>query len=122
MKSDDKRIAHLKNLGRSEAIAIINLEKKLKKNSDFLEIAEITNSYTHMSKDGKLLSKNVCYVAGICGSREPKNEGDIGENVYKIVHFSSIVQRNGTWEHGGRVMGSNLQGIINYEPLRLNSD
>lgn len=82
MNLDDKRIDHLRNLGETREIAIINFKKRLKENPDIFEIAEITDS--HMYRDGGLLNKSTNYVAGICGSREPKNEGDLGEDVYKI--------------------------------------
>jgi len=112
-----KRIAHLKNLGRTRTIAIANLEEGLKVNPDFLEIAEITDS--HIYRDGELLNKSVDYVAGICGDREAKNEVDIKEDVYCLVYFNGIIQKNGVWEHGGGIIHSNsLRNIVDYKPLK----
>lgn len=121
MEYNDKRIAHLKNLGRTQTIAIANLEEELKINPDFypdfLEIAEITDSNTY--RDGVLLNKTVNYVAGICGSRKAKSRCDFQENIYSLVYFNKIVQRDNTWKHTGATIHSNdLRHIVDYRLLK----
>ncbi|MEA3514608.1 MAG: hypothetical protein U9R34_03980 [Nanoarchaeota archaeon] len=116
MNHNNKEIAHLKYLGETRAEAINTLEEELKKGSDFLERAEITDSINH--RDGGMPNKRLGYVAGICGSREARNEFDLGKDVYKLVYFNCIIKREGNWEYGGGTIHSpSLQDIVDYTPL-----
>jgi hypothetical protein len=115
MELKDRRISHLKNLGETRQAAIRMLEKELEINSDFLEIAEITDS--HVYRDGGLPNKSVEYVAGICGSRDA-GEGDFGDDVYSLVYFNGMVKIDGNWKNFRTVYSNNLKNIIDYTPLK----
>lgn len=117
MELNDKRIAHLKNLGGTREVAIGILEEELKRNSDFLEIAEITDVLNH--RDGGTPNKRVGYVAGICGSKEAKNEYDLGDDIYRLIYFNGMVQEENFWKHGGGTIHSpNIQQITDYVILK----
>jgi len=118
MELKDKRISHLRNLGKTRNSAIRVLEKKLERNSDFLEIAEITDVVEH--RDGGIPNKRVGYVAGICGSRDTKNEFDLMGNVYSLVYFNDMVKKDDLWKHGGvTIYSPSIFQLTDYVPSKL---
>ena len=117
MDLKDKRISHLRNLGKTRVFAIRTLEKELDRGSDFLEVAEITDVVKHRNKG--IPNKRVGYVAGVCGSRNAENEFDLGEDVYRLVYFNGLIQKEGIWKHSGETIFSpSIQNIIDYVPLK----
>jgi len=116
MELKDKRISHLRNLGETRDFAIRTLEGELERGSDFLEVAEITDSQLY--RDGGIPNKRVGYVAGICGSRDAKSEGDCGDDVYNLIYFNGLIQMEGLWKHsGGTIYSNSLRNITDYVPL-----
>lgn len=114
MKHDDQKIAHLRNLGDSKAVVRV-LEGRLKEDFSSLEIAEITLSSKY--RDNGLPNRIVGYVAGICGSRESKTDGDMLEDVYSLVYFNRLVKRGSTLEFHEAFTPA-LQNIVDYIPVK----
>lgn len=106
MELKDKKIAHLRNIGETRKSAIRMLEKELERGSNFLEVAEITDVVKH--RDGGIPNKRVGYVAGICGSRDAKNEFDLGEDVYSLVYFNR-----------GNIHTPGILQLIDYVPQKV---
>ncbi len=116
MELKDRRISHLRNLGETKQSAIKSLEEELERGSNFIEIAEITDVVEH--RDGGIPNKRVGYVAGICGSKNAKNEFDLGEDVYSLVYFKGMVKKDGDWKHGGgTIYFPSVFQLTDYVPL-----
>ena len=115
MEIKDKKIAHLRSLGCTKESAIRTLERELKRGSDFLEIAEMTDVIEH--RDGGIPNKRVAYVAGIYGSRNARNEFDLGKNAYGLVYFNVMVRENNLWEHG-TINDIGILELTDYVPLK----
>lgn len=113
MKRDDSRIAHLSNLGRNRDEAIRALEKKMQESPDFLEIAEI--AFSHMTRDGGLMHREIAYVAGICGTHEEKKDSNYSDDIYHMVYFCEMVRsKEGIYKPCGTIYSNSLRNIKDY--------
>jgi phosphopantetheinyl transferase (holo-ACP synthase) len=116
MKLNDKRIAHLRNLGNNRDEAIKTLEIEMQKNPDFLEVAEI--SFSHETRDGGLRHNEIAYVAGICGCKEAKSKSDSSDDIYHLVYFNEMVQtKDAAWHPEGNIYSNSLECISQYQPF-----
>ena len=120
MDIDDKRISHLRRLGESSREAIMNIVKELRGGFNYLEFAEITDSHLH--RDGGLLNKKMVWVAGVSGYKEACSEGDLRDEVYRLIYFSggAMVKRNDIWGYEGGIARANgLRHLVDYKALEI---
>lgn len=121
MKINDKRIAHLKNLGKDRNAAIRSLKRKMQKDPGFLEVAEI--SFSHMTRDGGLTHKDIAYVAGICGRVPAKGANDYRDEIYHLIYFQEMGRlENGALVPEGTIYSNNLERISEYQPFSPKAD
>lgn len=118
MNIKDEQLAHLRNLGLTRTDAINMLEQELERSSDFLEIAEVTCA----PPVGETAYKDVGYVAGICGSRDAKKGFDLGDDVYRLVYFKGLIDKEGLWQRhkNEKIFTPKVSQLTSYVPLNNN--